>query len=93
MDNLSTHKSPAVRAAVEAAGARLLFLPPYSLDLNPIENAFAKLKALLLKAAARTLDQPWKAIADIIQTYSPRESRNDFTATAYDADRSENALE
>ncbi len=86
MDNLAAHKSPAVRDAVEAAGARLLFLPPYSPDLNPIENAFAKLKALLRKAAARTLDQLWQAIADIIQTYSPRECRNYFTAAGYDAD-------
>ena len=86
MDNLAAHKSPAVRDAVEAAGARLLFLPPYSPDLNPIENAFAKLKALLRKAAARTLDQLWKAIANIIQTYSPRECRNYFTAAGYDAD-------
>ena len=86
MHNLAAHKSPAVRDAVEAAGARLLFLPPYSPDLNPIENAFAKLKALLRKAAARTLDQLWQAIADIIQTYSPRECRNYFTAAGYDAD-------
>lgn len=86
MDNLAAHKSPAVRDAVEAAGARLLFLPPYSPDLNPIENAFAKLKAMLRKAAARTLDQLWKAIADIIQTYSPQECRNYFTAAGYDAD-------
>ena len=86
MDNLAAHKSPAVRDAVEAAGARLLFLPPYSPDLNPIENAFAKLKALLRKAAARTLDQLWQAIANIIQTYSPRECRNYFTAAGYDAD-------
>jgi len=86
MDNLAAHKSPAVRNAVEAAGARLLFLPPYSPDLNPIENAFAKLKAMLRKAAARTLDQLRQAIADIIQTYSPRECRNYFTAAGYDAD-------
>lgn len=92
MDNLAAHKSPAVRDAVEAAGARLLFLPPYSPDLNPIENAFAKLKALLRKAAARTLDQLWQAIADIIQTYSPRECRNDFNAAGYDVPSQENVL-
>ena len=56
MDNLSSHKGPAVRAAIEAAGAHLLYLPPYSPDFNPIENAFAKLKALLRKAAERTID-------------------------------------
>ncbi len=86
MDNLAAHKSPAVRDAVEAAGTRLLFLPPYSPDLNPIEDAFAKLKALLRKAATRTSDQLWQAIADIIQTYSPRECRNYFTAAWNDAD-------
>ena len=56
MDNLGSHKGAAVREAIEAVGARLLFLPPYSPDFNPIENAFAKLKALLRKAAARTRD-------------------------------------
>ena len=55
MDNLSSHKGPAVCQAIAAAGARLLYLPPYSPDFNPIENAFAKLKALLRKAAKRTL--------------------------------------
>ena len=55
MDNLSSHKGPAVRCAIEAAGANLLYLPPYSPDFNPIENAFAKLKALLRKAAVRTI--------------------------------------
>jgi transposase len=58
MDNLSSHKGPRVRALVEACGARLLFLPPYSPDFNPIENAFAKLKALLRKAAERTVARP-----------------------------------
>ena len=56
MDNLSSHKGPAVRTRIEAAGARLLFLPPYSPDFSPIENAFAKLKALLRKAAERTVE-------------------------------------
>ena len=86
MDNLAAHKSTPVRDAVEAVGARLLFLPPYSPDLNPIENAFAKLKALLRKAAARSIDQLWDAIARIIQTYSPHECANDFAAAGYDAD-------
>lgn len=54
MDNLGSHKRPAIRAAIEAVGASLIYLPPYSPDFNPIENAFAKLKALLRKAAART---------------------------------------
>ena len=86
MDNLAAHKSTPVRDAVEAVGARLLFLPPYSPDLNPIENAFAKLKALLRKAAARSIDQLWDAIARIIQTYSPHECANYFAAAGYDAD-------
>lgn len=86
MDNLAAHKGTAVRGAIEATGAQLLFLPPYSPDLNPIENAFAKLKALLRKAAARTLNQLWAAIADIIDTYSHRECANYFAAAGYDAD-------
>lgn len=86
LDNLAAHKIEGARAAVEAVGARLLFLPPYSPDLNPIENAFAKLKALLRKAAARTVDQLWDAIARIIQTYSPAECANYFAAAGYDAD-------
>jgi transposase len=86
LDNLAAHKIEGARAAVEAVGAGLLFLPPYSPDLNPIENAFAKLKALLRKAAVRTVDQLWDAIARIIQTYSPAECANYFAAAGYDAD-------
>jgi len=86
MDKLAAHKSTPVRDAIEAVGARLLFLPPYSPDLNPIENAFAKLKALLRKAAARSIEQLWDAIARIIQTYSPHECANYFAAAGYDAD-------
>jgi len=85
MDNLPAHKGASVRAAIEAVGARLLLLPPYSPDLNPIENAFSKLKAMLRKAAARTVDQLWEAIAQIIQTYSPQECANYFAAAGYDA--------
>ena len=86
MDNLAAHKSTPIKDAMEAVGARLLFLPPYSPDLNPIENAFAKLKAMLRKAAARSIEQLWDAIARIIQTYSPRECANYFAAAGYDAD-------
>lgn len=85
MDNLPAHKGASVRAAIEAVGARLLLLPPYSPDLNPIENAFSKLKAMLRKSAARTVDQLWEAIAQIIQTYSPQECANYFAAAGYDA--------
>ena len=86
MDNLPAHKGTAVRLAIEAVGAALRFLPPYSPDLNPIENAFSKLKAMLRKAAARTVDHLWEAIARIIQTYSPQECSNYFAAAGYDAD-------
>jgi transposase len=86
LDNLAAHKSAAARHAIEAVVASLLFLPPYSPELNPIENAFAKLKALLRKAAARTVDQLWTAIAEAIDTFSPPECANYFAAAGYDAD-------
>ncbi|HEY1414120.1 MAG TPA: transposase, partial [Rhodopila sp.] len=79
-----SHKSKAVRRAIRAAGARLFFLPPYSPDLNPIENAFAKLKALLRKTAARTLDQLHRAVAAGIGAFSLKECANYFTAAGYE---------
>jgi transposase len=85
LDNLPAHKGVAVREAIEAAGARLRFLPPYSPDFNPIENAFAKLKALLRKAAARTLDELWRVIGASLDAFSPTECANYFTAAGYDA--------
>lgn len=85
MDNLSSHKGPRVRAMIEAAGAGLLYLPPYSPDFNPIENAFAKLKALLRKAAARTVPTLWTAIAGLIDSISPTEAANFFKNAGYDA--------
>ena len=72
MDNLSSHKAPASREAIEAAGATLLFLPPYSPDFNPIEQAFSKLKAHLRKAAERTIQGLWDAIGRILDLYPPR---------------------
>ncbi len=75
MDNLPAHKSAPVMDAIAAVGAKLMFLPPCSPDLDPIENAFAKLKALLRNAAARTIDQLWEAIARFIQTYSKNRMR------------------
>ena len=84
MDNLPAHKVGGVRKAIEAAGASLLYLPPYSPDFNPIEMAFAKLKALLRKAAARTIDQLWQAIADALNAFTADECRNYFTAAGYD---------
>ena len=85
MDNLSSHKGPRVRQMIEAAGASLLYLPPYSPDFNPIENAFAKLKALLRKAAQRTLDGLWSAIGRSIDCFTPTECRNYFIAAGYAA--------
>lgn len=85
MDNLSSHKGPQVRSMIKAAGANLLYLPPYSPDLNPIENAFAKLKALLRKAATRTVSDLWSTIGQIIDTFKPPECVNYFAAAGYDA--------
>ena len=84
MDNLSSHKGPSVRALIENAGATLLYLPPYSPDFNPIENAFAKLKALLRKAAERTIAGLWNAIGRLIDTFTPSECANYFAAAGYD---------
>lgn len=86
MDNLSSHKGPRSRALIEAAGASLLFLPPYSPDFNPIENAFAKLKAMLRKAAERTVDALWAAIGRIADAFTPAECANYFSACGYDPD-------
>lgn len=85
MDNLSSHKGPRVREMIEAAGATLLFLPPYSPDFNPIENAFSKLKAHLRKAAERTVDGLWSVIGRVIDLFTPDECRNFFKAAGYDA--------
>jgi transposase len=85
MDNLSSHKGPCVREMIAAAGAELRYLPPYSPDFNPIENAFSKLKALLRKAAERTVDGLWAAIGTLIKLVTPAECRNYFTAAGYDA--------
>jgi transposase len=86
LDNLPAHKGAATRQAIEAVGARLLFLPPYSPDFNPIENAFSKLKALLRKAAARTVDELWRAIGSAIDAFTPTECANYFTAAGYEPD-------
>ena len=85
MDNLSSHKGPTIRDLIEAAGAKLLYLPPYSPDFNPIENAFAKLKALLRKAAERSLPELWRAIGRLIDLFTPKECANYFKAAGYDA--------
>jgi transposase len=92
MDNLPAHKVHGVREAIQAAGARLLYLPPYSPDFNPIEMAFSKLKALLRAAAARTMPDLWQAIASALKRFSPDECQNYLAAAGYDATWSENAL-
>ena len=84
MDNLGSHKGAAVRKAIEAAGAELRFLPPYSPDFNPIENAFSKLKALLRKVAARTRDALWSAVGAALEAFTPDECRNYFSAAGYE---------
>ena len=86
MDNLASHKVAGVRELIEAAGATLLYLPPYSPDFNPIEMAFSKLKTALRKAAARTKAELWDAIAAAIETFSPTECENYFAAAGYDRD-------
>jgi transposase len=84
MDNLSSHKGPRVRRLIERVGAELRYLPPYSPDFNPIENAFAKLKTLLRKAAERTVDGLWTTIGRLIDLFPPAECRNYFNAAGYD---------
>jgi len=83
MDNLGSHKSKAIRALIRAAGAKLLFLPKYSPDLNPIEQVFAKLKQLLRKAAARTVEAVCAAIGEILGAFSPAECANYFSNSGY----------
>jgi transposase len=85
LDNLPAHKGIAVRETIEATGARLLFLPPYSPDFNPIENAFAKLKTLLRKAAARTVEQLSTVIGNCLDAFTPAECANYFENCGYDA--------
>ena len=83
MDNLAAHKVAGVREAIEARGAELRYLPPYSPDLNPIEQAFAKLKALLRKAALRTVDGLWNAIGKLLHLFAPAECANYLVNSGY----------
>lgn len=83
MDNLSSHKTKAVRQAIRAAGAHLLFLPKYSPDLNPIEQVFAKLKALLRKAAERTVDTVCQRIGKLLDGFTPEECANYLKNAGY----------
>ena len=86
LDNLPAHKVSGARAAIERAGASLMFLPPYSPDFNPIEQVFAKIKALLRKAAARTVDALEAAIASALDAFLPDECVNYFTNSGYEPD-------
>jgi len=83
MDNLGSHKGRAVRQAIRAAGARLLFLPPYSPDLNPIEQVFAKLKTLLRKADERCVETVWRRIGTLLDHFSPTECGNYLVNSGY----------
>lgn len=83
MDNLGSHKGKAVRRAIRRAGAHLIFLPPYSPDLNPIEQVFAKLKALLRKAAERTVEATWRRIGQLLDRFSPDECANYLVNSGY----------
>jgi transposase len=85
MDNLGSHKGAGVPSAIEKARASLLYLPPHSPDFNPSENAFAKLKALLRKAAERTVESLWTKIGDLLPPFSPAECANYLAAAGYDA--------
>ena len=83
LDNLGSHKGKAARAIVRAKGAHLIFLPPYSPDLNPIEQVFAKLKHFLRKAAARTVEAVCVAIDEILQAFTPEECANYLKNSGY----------
>jgi transposase len=83
MDNLPAHKRSQIRVAIEAVGARLMYLPPYSPDLNPIEMAFAKLKTLLRKLDARTIETTWRGIGTLLDTFTPDECANYFRNSGY----------
>ncbi|WP_010511302.1 transposase, partial [Komagataeibacter europaeus] len=84
LDNLPVHKVPGARKAIERVGAQMMFLPPYSPDFNPIEMAFAKLKALLRARAARTVTTLWDAAGSVLDAFTPDECANFFTAAGYE---------
>lgn len=83
MDNLGSHKRKAVRAAIRKAGAKLFLLPKYSPDFNPIEQVFSKIKALMRKAAERTVDAVWKRLGSLLKSISPLEAANYFRNSGY----------
>ncbi len=83
MDNLGSHKGRETRATIRSVGARLLFLPPYSPDLNPIEQVFAKMKTLLRKAEERTVEAVWRRIGTLLGNFTPSECANYFRNAGY----------
>ena len=83
MDNLACHKNPSVLRAIRAAGAHVLFLPPYSPDLNPIEQAFAKIKHQLRNAAARSRETLWRAVGEVLEDIEPQECANYLRNAGY----------
>ena len=83
MDNLGSHKRQAIRRAIRAARAKLLFLPAYSPDLNPIEQVFAKLKTMLRKRDARSIEATWRAIGQLLDAFSPQECANYIANSGY----------
>jgi len=83
MDNLGSHKRQAIRAALTAVGAKLFFLPPYSPDLNPIEQVFAKLKTLLRKAAERSITATWRRVGALLEHFTPQECANYLANSGY----------
>ena len=83
VDNLSSHKAKAARKAIRAVGARLIFLPPYSPDLNPIEQVFSKLKHLMRKAAERTQEATWRTLGTLLDLFPPKECGNYFRNSGY----------
>lgn len=83
MDNLGSHKGAAVRRAIRTAGAKLFFLPPYSPDLNPIEQVFAKLKTLLRKSDSRTIETTWRRIGELLRCFTPDECANYLVNAGY----------
>ena len=83
LDNLGSHKAPAIRKAIRAVGARLFFLPAYSPDLNPIEQVLAKLKHLLRKAAERNKEAVWRRIGSLLDQFSPQECENYLRNSGY----------
>jgi transposase len=83
LDNLGSHKSKAVRQMIQAAGARLWFLPPYSSDLNPIEQAFSQIKHWMRQAQKHTIEDTWRHIGRLVQDIKPRECANYFVNAGY----------